>query len=295
MTHEMPPLFSVVIPTYNHGKYLGRALQSVLHQTYTNWEAIVIDNHSTDNTDDVMDGFTDSRISYVKIHNNGVIAASRNVGIQKAKGQWIAFLDSDDWWSSHKLKTCFDAIDINIDLLYHDLDIVSNHSWSFIKKSLKGRQLMSPVLIDLLEVGNVISNSSAVVRKSLLLKINGIDEDRVLIGAEDYNSWLRIAQFTDQFHYIPHCLGFYLSHSQNMSKKNMSLPHRHAFSDFVGILTHEQRLRLEARVRYTSGRFNYLSRRNKLAKADLLFALKYSALRVKIKILFMLTLLLVFR
>ena len=64
------PLVSVVIPTYNHGHFLGRALQSVLDQTYTNWEAIVIDNHSTDNTDEIVQSFTDPRISLLKINNN---------------------------------------------------------------------------------------------------------------------------------------------------------------------------------------------------------------------------------
>ena len=74
MNDTATPLVSVVIPTYNHARYLGRALQSVLDQTYVNWEAIVIDNHSTDNTDEVMASFANTRITYLKIHNNGVIA-----------------------------------------------------------------------------------------------------------------------------------------------------------------------------------------------------------------------------
>lgn len=69
------PLISVVIPTYNHAHFLGLALQSVLDQTYTRWEVIVVDNHSTENTNEVMRKFTDSRITFLKIHNNGVIAA----------------------------------------------------------------------------------------------------------------------------------------------------------------------------------------------------------------------------
>jgi glycosyltransferase involved in cell wall biosynthesis len=96
MNDNASPLVSVVIPTYNHARYLGRALQSVLDQTYKNWEAIVIDNHSTDNTAELIASFADQRITYLKIHNNGVIAASRNAGIRAAKGEWLAFLDSDD-------------------------------------------------------------------------------------------------------------------------------------------------------------------------------------------------------
>ena len=91
MSDALTPLVSIVIPTYNHARYLGRALQSVLDQTYINWEAIIIDNHSTDNTDQLVASFSDSRIIYLKIHNNGVIASSRNAGIREAKGEWIAF------------------------------------------------------------------------------------------------------------------------------------------------------------------------------------------------------------
>jgi glycosyltransferase involved in cell wall biosynthesis len=80
------PLVSIVIPTYNHANYLGRALQSVLDQTYKNWEAIVIDNHSTDDTSKVIDKYKHPRIKYIKISNQGVIAKSRNAGRLAAKG-----------------------------------------------------------------------------------------------------------------------------------------------------------------------------------------------------------------
>ena len=98
------PLVSVVIPTYNHAQYLRRALTSVLDQSYVNWEVIVIDNHSTDNTDELMEDFLGPQITYIKIHNSGIIALSRNAGINAARGEWIAFLDSDDWWTKDKLQ-----------------------------------------------------------------------------------------------------------------------------------------------------------------------------------------------
>src|SRR3990172_8575884 len=121
----MNPLVSVVIPTYNHARFLGRALQSVLDQTYTNWEAIVIDNHSQDNTDEIVDSFRDPRIILLTIYNNGVIAASRNMGIRAAKGEWIAFLDSDDWWTPNKIQVCLEQINDKVDLVYHSLKLVS--------------------------------------------------------------------------------------------------------------------------------------------------------------------------
>ena len=120
MNDTVSPLVSVVIPSYNHGRFLGRALQSVLDQTYTKSEVIVIDNHSTDNTDAVMASFADLRITYIKIHNNGIIAASRNIGLRLAKGEWIAFLDSDDYWSRNKLEQCI-LNRSNNDVIYHKL------------------------------------------------------------------------------------------------------------------------------------------------------------------------------
>ena len=68
----MNPLVSVVIPNYNYGHLIGNAIQSVLDQSYTNWEILIIDNHSTDNTDEIVKGFHDTRINLLKIHNNSV-------------------------------------------------------------------------------------------------------------------------------------------------------------------------------------------------------------------------------
>jgi glycosyltransferase involved in cell wall biosynthesis len=276
------PLVSVVIPAYNHARYLGRALQSVLDQTYTNWETIVIDNHSTDNTDEVMASFTDQRITYLKIHNNGVIAASRNAGIRAAKGQWVAFLDSDDWWTKDKLKVCFGYIDDKVDLVYHDLQIISDQSRRFRRKVIKSWQVKPPVLIDLLLKGNAIANSSVVVRKTLLVKIGGINESREMIAAEDYNTWLRVAQLSNQFLYLPRRLGYYLQHNNNISQKDMSLPGRCAVSDFIGLLSDQQKLKLEASFRYTASRFNYSNGNFNKAKKDLLFTLCYGRISLRL-------------
>ena len=139
-TNSERPLVSVIMPTYNHAHFLGNALQSLLDQTYTNWEAIIIDNHSEDATDEVVRGFADPRITLLKIHNNGVIAASRNMGIRAAKGKWIAFLDSDDWWSSNKLHVCLDHINGKTDFIYHDLRIIREKPSLFLSKTIKSRQ-----------------------------------------------------------------------------------------------------------------------------------------------------------
>ncbi len=99
------PLVPVVIPTFNHAHFIARAVKSVVSQTYPQWEAIVIDNHSRDNTDEIVAGVGDARIRVLKIHNNGAIAASRNPGLRHARGEWITFPDSDDCWYPTRLGT----------------------------------------------------------------------------------------------------------------------------------------------------------------------------------------------
>jgi glycosyltransferase involved in cell wall biosynthesis len=283
MNIKARPLVSVIIPTYNHARYLGRALQSVVDQTYVNWEVIVIDNHSTDNTDELVASFSDPRITYLKIHNNGIIARSRNKGINIAKGEWIAFLDSDDWWAVEKLQILFESISENVDLIYHDLEVVNDHHRFFSRKKIKSWQVKTPALMNLLLEGNCIGNSSVVVRKSLLEQIGGLNESPEVIAAEDYNTWLRIAQLTDQFLYLPRRLGYYFIHDQGMSQKDMSIPARHAVDEFISMLSASQRLKLEANFRYTTGRFNYLAGNYSDTKDDLLFAMKHGYKMTMIK------------
>lgn len=289
------PLVSVVMPTYNHARYLGRALQSLLDQTYTNWEAIVIDNHSTDNTDEVMANFTDSRITYLKIHNNGVIAASRNAGILAAKGEWIAFLDSDDWWTVDKLQVCFDSVNHKVDLVYHDLEIVSEQSRVFRRKIIKSRQVNAPVLIDLLENGNALSTSSVMVRLKLLNEVEGMNESPNMVAAEDYNTWLRISQLTDGFKYVSKQLGFYQLHNQGISsQKEMSKPVLFATSDFLDFLTHSEKNKFKGNLSYTKGRYNYLAGRYNQVNKDLWIAFRYGKLSLKSKIIWMLLMIRIF-
>ncbi|WP_419177008.1 glycosyltransferase family 2 protein [Desulfosediminicola sp.] len=296
MKTECNPFVSVVIPTYNHAEYLHRALLSVFNQTYVNWEVIVVDNHSTDKTEEVISSFNDPRLLYLKIHNNGVIAASRNAAIQIAKGEWVAFLDSDDWWASNKLQTCIDRVGDNIDFIYHDLKIVRERTGLCVSAVNKSWQLSAPVLIDLLVRGNAISTSSAFVRTFLLRQIGGMDQRREMIAAEDYNTWLRIAQFTDHFKYIPYALGYYQVHSQSVSSiKDMSVPARFAAEAFVSRLDSYQKKRFEGNLSYTRGRYNYRARNYKAATNDIINAFKYGRHTLKPKLIWMFIMIVVFR
>lgn len=100
----MSDLVSVIMPSYNTGAYIRASVESVLAQTYTNWELIIVDDCSEDNTGEIIQEFTDKRIRYFQNETNAGAAVSRNFGIRKAQGRWIAFLDSDDLWYPDKLE-----------------------------------------------------------------------------------------------------------------------------------------------------------------------------------------------
>ena len=101
----MNDLVSVIMPSYNTADYISESIKSVQAQTYTNWELIIVDDCSTDNTDEVVVAFLgDQRIRYLKNERNSGAAVSRNRALRKAKGKWIAFLDSDDLWAPEKLE-----------------------------------------------------------------------------------------------------------------------------------------------------------------------------------------------
>ena len=101
----MNELVSVIMPSYNTGKFIKETVESVLAQTYTNWELLIVDDCSTDNTDEVMKEYlSDSRVKYFKNEKNSGAAVSRNKALREASGKWIAFLDSDDLWLPNKLQ-----------------------------------------------------------------------------------------------------------------------------------------------------------------------------------------------
>ena len=101
----MHDLVSIIMPSYNTAKFIVDTIESVVEQTYENWELLIVDDCSSDNTDEVVRRFlTDTRIRYLKNEQNSGAAVSRNRALREAKGRWIAFLDSDDLWEPEKLE-----------------------------------------------------------------------------------------------------------------------------------------------------------------------------------------------
>lgn len=109
----MKELVSIIMPSYNTAKYISETIDSVLAQTYQNWELIIVDDCSTDDTDSVIGRFCDERIRYLKNEKNSGAAVSRNRALREAKGRWIAFLDSDDLWVPKKLEKQIQFMEFN--------------------------------------------------------------------------------------------------------------------------------------------------------------------------------------
>lgn len=277
------PLVSVIIPTYNHAHFLKKCLASVIAQTLKHWEAIVVNNYSNDETIDVVKSLQDSRIHLVNFHNHGIIAASRNEGIRLAQGDYIAFLDSDDWWYPRKLEVAVKYFFNSADIVFHNLDIYMNGK--FIKRSSSGRHLTKPAFVDLMRNGNALLNSSVVVRKSIINDVGGLVEEASLVTTEDFDLWLRISKITDRFVYIPKRLGGYWIDGKNMSeiseKRIESI--KSVYLKHLGALEYKDRKESEMLLSYTIGRIK--QKRGLLDDAQSLFkeSIKLKKLEFKLK------------
>ena len=97
-----------------------------MKQTYIFWELLIVDNHSSDGTLNYINSIDDHRIRFLSINNNGVIASSRNLGIRQSTGEYIAFLDSDDWWKDDKLEKSIAYLERGYDFIYHSMEITSS-------------------------------------------------------------------------------------------------------------------------------------------------------------------------
>ena len=282
------PSVTIVMPTYNHAKYLPRAVQSVLDQTFSNWELIIVDNFSTDETLNVLRNYSDSRISVLQIDNAGCIARSRNLAINSAKSEWLAFLDSDDYWYPNKLSSIFGQETDEVDFFYHNLRTVNEDSKIIDSKGVRSRNLKSPILKDLILNGNTIATSSVVVRRRFVLEVGGMSEKANLVGTEDYNTWLRISTKTERYRLIPTFLGAYRIHSSNYSSfEDFKIPAA-AIEEFLDTLTPDETDQLNTNFRYLNVRARYVNRNFSYLKQDLLKVIRSGTPIQKLKALWML-------
>lgn len=211
-------LVTVIIPTYNSAQYLSAAVESVLQQTFKDFELLIIDDGSKDNTSELAKTFSD-KVRYIYQENAGVSEA-RNHGIKVSKGKYVAFLDADDTWLPTKLEKQIDALRNNSEYKFCFSDFVGvNQNLQPIE--MKRGRLVDSAIKDLLLRGNVVGSICTVLcERELFDKVGGFDPK--LSQCADWDMWIRIATLTD-FLFIDEQLVTYRQHDSNMSRNAILL------------------------------------------------------------------------
>ena len=229
--------FSIIIPTYNDLNNLKKCLRSVLRQNFKNYEIIIINDGSSDGTQDFLDTLNKDNIKIFNLETNQGPAFSRNIGINKSKGIWLAFLDSDDFWLRSKLQVTFDNIQLN-----NNFDVFCHNQSRKEKLTRKIKKLYTgpyknKFYKSLILEGNCLITSAIVIKKEFLTKNNIFFRiKKKYYSVEDYDLWLHLALNDAKFFFIRNFLGFYCIHKNNITnniiqhKKNyLSLLYNHVF------------------------------------------------------------------
>lgn len=213
----MQPAVSVIMPTYNRADYLKKSVQSVLDQTFTDFEIVLINNYSTDDTLEVISAFNDDRIKVINFKNDGIIAKSRNRGIMHSVGKYIAFLDDDDLWCPDKLELQIKYMESHpeFSLVYSNALIIDEYE-NRTDLLIDSRQAKTGQVFPGLLYENFIPILTVLMRR-VIFETNGpLNEDPCIRGAEDYEYWLRAALKFD-FGYIDEPLALYRVHGECVS------------------------------------------------------------------------------
>lgn len=215
----MNPLISVVIPTYNSAKFLTKAVSSVIDQTYKNFEIIIVDDCSNDDTEEVIKAFglNKHNIKYLKHAENKGTSAAKNTGIIVAKGEFLAFLDADDVWSHQKLEYQYRKYQENPELSV----IFTGYTLVDLNKRIKREYLPQQFhnhkdFVKKLLLRNIVTPTSSVLAKKECFEKVGLF-DPTLKVAEDWDMWIRIAH-KYKFGAVESLCVTYIEHSANVSR-----------------------------------------------------------------------------
>ena len=281
---------SIILPTYNRAEsFLARAIDSVVNQSYKDWELIVIDNNSTDNTRDLIDSYKNNQIHLYNISNNGNIAKSRNLGISKAKGNFIAFLDSDDYWELDKLEKCAAILKNNLDydgVCHAEYWLYPDKS-KLIKKYGPKRYFS---YTNLLMRGNSVSLSAMIINKHNIMLANSFSENTEMITAEDYDLWIKLAKNETNIGFTNEPLGYYQIH--DISESSNILRNTNAVITVIRSHLRDNKILLRlalANCWKNTGKQFYLNYSNYESCKSYLISVKYNFMNIKIYLLILST------
>ena len=216
-------MISIITPAYNAEKYIAQTIDSVLSQTYPNWELIIVDDGSTDNTASVVKPYLkDIRVKYF-YQNNGKQGKARNLAIKNSKGIYLAFLDADDLWAPEKLELQMHIMQKN------NFDVVFSQGWFFNDNiNTDHKDFNAPIGLQDIDiffssmlVQNLVPILSVLVKKKCVVDVGGFNENPKIQNAEDYQLWLRLADKKYIFYCMQERLFFYRVHP-NQSTSDFS-------------------------------------------------------------------------
>ena len=214
----MTPLVSIIMPAYNAEKYIGQAILSVQNQTFPNWELLIVDDFSTDNTVEIVNDACakDSRIIFTQLIKNSGTGVARNTALQIAKGRYIAFLDADDLWRADKLEKQLDYMqNNNYAFCFSYYDLINSEGFEI------GKQVTAPTEITFskLFVANWIGNLTAIYDSEIVGKMTIASARK----RQDWTLWLKIILKVKIAHVFPESLAYYRIGSPTVSSGKISL------------------------------------------------------------------------
>lgn len=181
------PKISIIMPTYNRAALIGESIQSIRNQTYKNWELIILDDGSQDNTEVIVSNFNDQKIKYQKLQHTGIGGKTKNTGLQISSGELVAFLDSDDLWADTKLEKQLTAFDQNPDAGYC---LTGGYNFQeqrvpvdFFYKQKQGRKY-GDLFYDCFTSGLTAFTQALLFKKSCLTKCGVFKEDKSFSDVE---------------------------------------------------------------------------------------------------------------
>ena len=225
------PLISIITPMYNAEKFICETIYSIISQTYRNWEMLIVDNCSTDNSRQIVENINDPKIKLIKLdYNSGGPARPRNIGLDNANGEYIAFLDADDVWLEEKLEKQVSILKNNdYDIVYtlaNTIDTKSNIIGKFNNQKVynKIRYFCSDLTI--LYFSNYININTVLMKKDISIKFR---EDENLVALEDWMFWIENLNNNKQIKLLKEPLINYRIDMNSLSDRSSDKSYRKAY------------------------------------------------------------------